>query len=98
MSAACPLCEGPTTDTRGRPNACGLGCCRLLSRRVDSTKKDICTDGDCPYVDGPRNPLCACARRPKALDAIVDVVLAYRPKPKSKPAKKRARRRNKAQK
>ena len=29
---------------------------------------------------------------PKALDAIADVVLAYRPKPKSKPAKKRKRR------
>jgi hypothetical protein len=26
---------------------------------------------------------------PKALDAIADVVLAYRPKPKSKPGKKR---------
>jgi hypothetical protein len=26
---------------------------------------------------------------PKALDAIADAVLAYRPKPKSKPAKKR---------
>jgi hypothetical protein len=26
---------------------------------------------------------------PKELDAIADVVLAYRPKPKSKPAKKR---------
>lgn len=26
---------------------------------------------------------------PFALDAIADVVLAYRPKPKSKPAKKR---------
>jgi hypothetical protein len=26
---------------------------------------------------------------PKALDAIADIVLAYRPKPKSKPAKKR---------
>lgn len=34
---------------------------------------------------------------PKALDAIVDVVLAYRPKPKSKPAKKRARRKKKIQ-
>ena len=32
---------------------------------------------------------------PKELDQISDVVLAYRPKPKSKPAKKRARRRNK---
>jgi len=28
----------------------------------------------------------------KALDAMVRVVLAYRPKPKSKPAKKRKRR------
>jgi len=28
---------------------------------------------------------------PKELDAIADVVLAYRPKPKSKPAKKRKR-------
>lgn len=35
---------------------------------------------------------------PKALDAIVDVVLAYRPKPKSKPAKKHARRKKKIQK
>lgn len=29
---------------------------------------------------------------PKVLDAIVDKVLAYRPKPKSKPARKRKRR------
>ena len=29
---------------------------------------------------------------PKALDAIVDKVLAYRPKPQSKPAKRRKRR------
>jgi hypothetical protein len=29
---------------------------------------------------------------PKALDAIADVVLAYKPKPKTKPAKKRKRR------
>jgi hypothetical protein len=28
---------------------------------------------------------------PKELDAIVDLVLAYRPKPKSKPGKKRKR-------
>ena len=33
---------------------------------------------------------------PKALDTIADVVLAYRPKPKSKPAKKRKRRAAKA--
>ncbi len=32
---------------------------------------------------------------PKALDAIVDKVLAYRPKPKSKPARKRQRARRK---
>lgn len=31
-------------------------------------------------------------KSPKALDAIADVVLAYQPKPKSKPAKKRQRR------
>ena len=30
---------------------------------------------------------------PKVLDAIAKVVLAYRPKPKTKPAKKRQRRR-----
>jgi len=29
------------------------------------------------------------SRVPKELDAIVDAVLAYKPKPKSKPAKKR---------
>ena len=29
---------------------------------------------------------------PKELDAIADVVLAYRPKPKSKPGKKRKQR------
>ena len=29
---------------------------------------------------------------PKALDAMVDVVLAYKPEPRSKPAKKRKRR------
>jgi hypothetical protein len=32
---------------------------------------------------------------PKVLDRIVDAVLAYRPKPKSKPAKKRQRQRKK---
>jgi hypothetical protein len=29
---------------------------------------------------------------PKALDAIADIVLAYKPKPRSKPAKKRKKR------
>ena len=37
-------------------------------------------------------------KAPKILDRVADVILAYRPKPKTKPAKKRARRRNKAQK
>ena len=32
---------------------------------------------------------------PKALDAIADVVLAYRPKAKSKPARRRKREANK---
>jgi len=32
------------------------------------------------------------AKPPKALDAIVDLVLAYRPKAKSKPARRRKRR------
>lgn len=31
-------------------------------------------------------------RTPKGLDTIVDTVLAYRPKPKSKPARRRKRR------
>jgi hypothetical protein len=31
-------------------------------------------------------------KSPKALDAIVDVVLAYKAKPKTKPAKKRKKR------
>jgi hypothetical protein len=35
---------------------------------------------------------------PKALDAMVAVVLAYRPKPKTKPARKRQRIRRKLQK
>ncbi len=34
---------------------------------------------------------------PAALDAISDRVLAYKPKPKSKPARKRARRSKKIQ-
>ena len=36
-------------------------------------------------------------KAPAVLDAIADRVLAYRPKPKSKPAKKRARQRKKIQ-
>jgi len=36
-------------------------------------------------------------KSPEVLNRIVDRVLAYKPKPKSKPAKKRARRKKKAQ-
>ena len=31
-------------------------------------------------------------KTPKALDAIADIVLAYKPKPKTKPGKKRKKR------
>ena len=37
-------------------------------------------------------------KAPKILDAIADVVLRYRPKAKSAPAKRRTRRANKAKK
>lgn len=36
-------------------------------------------------------------KTPPALDLIVDRVLAYRPKPKSEPAKRRAKARRKVQ-
>lgn len=36
-------------------------------------------------------------KTPKVLDKIVDVVLAHKPKPKSKKAKKRARKAKKSQ-
>ena len=35
------------------------------------------------------------AKTPKSLDAIADLVLAYRPKAKSKPARRRKREANK---
>lgn len=37
-------------------------------------------------------------KAPKVLDAIADKVLRYRPKPKSKPAKRRKRRKAKLEK
>lgn len=37
-------------------------------------------------------------KTPKALDAIADVVLRYRPKPKSEPAKQRRKKRRKLEK
>lgn len=36
-------------------------------------------------------------KSPPVLDAVTDKVLAYRPKPKSEPAKKRERKRKKIQ-
>ena len=59
---------------------------------------------DHPFVGGfeidPMQPtICQiCEKRhetPKALDAVADIVLAYRPKAKSKPARRRKRRANK---
>jgi hypothetical protein len=38
------------------------------------------------------------SKPPKALDAIADVVLRYRPKPKSEPAKQRRKKRRKIEK
>lgn len=52
---------------------------------TDPCPVDHALDGPWPAA-GPR------AEPPKALDAVADVVLTYRPKPKSKPAKKRKRR------
>lgn len=49
---------------------------------------------DCPPVGYPtdKTRCVECPRRtPKALDAIADVVLRYRQKPKSEPAKERRR-------
>ena len=40
---------------------------------------------------------CGNSQHPELLDVIADRVLAYRPKPKSKPAKKRAKRKKKIQ-
>jgi hypothetical protein len=51
--------------------------------------------GDFYYIGCGR---CACSlfyRIPKQLDCVADVVLAYRPKAKSKPARRRKRRANK---
>lgn len=48
---------------------------------------------DCPKCGGQHFGSYGCP-----FDKIADTVLAYRPKPKSKPAKKRARRKRKIQK
>ena len=50
---------------------------------------------DCPPVGYPtdKTRCLPCLRRtPKALDDVADVVLAYKPKPKTKAAKRRKRR------
>jgi hypothetical protein len=44
--------------------------------------------GDFSMIEHEKN----CGKQSKALDAIVDTVLAYRPKAKSKPAVQRKRR------
>lgn len=51
---------------------------------------------NCPMCgelwDGTKCRSCKWVEPPKALGAIVDTVLAYRPKAKSKPARRRKRR------
>ena len=54
---------------------------------------------DCPPVGYPtdKTRCLPCPRRaPKALDDVTDIVLAYKPKPKSEPAKKRRSKARKA--
>ncbi len=54
-------------------------------------------EGQAPHLQGA-DPMKKPRKPPKALDAIVDKVLAYRPKPKTKPARKRQRARRKLEK
>ena len=58
-------------------------------------KDDLCDD--CPPVGYPtdKTRCLPCPRRTPVLDAIVDKVLAYKPKPKSEAAKSRKRRKAK---
>lgn len=51
--------------------------------------------GDC-HDDGTCSMNCSPATFPKAVAAAADVVLAYRPKPKTAPAKRRKRQAKKA--
>jgi hypothetical protein len=53
---------------------------------VDHPRFGVEVNGECPLHGDPH-----AADPPAALEAIADVVLAYRPKPKSKAAKKRKR-------
>lgn len=58
---------------------------RLDSFVKGSADKRLTIQGADPMSKPPENV-------PKALDAIADIVLAYKPKPKSKPGKKRKKR------
>jgi len=61
-------------------------CCRGLHKVCEGSETSLWTDGTFSL----RSCSCAC-HVPEELDVITDVVLAYRPKPKSMAAKKRAR-------
>jgi len=63
---------------------------RLTPQRLTAGKLREWHKGKAAYLQGP-NTMRKPQKPPKALDAIVDKVLAYRPKPKTKPAKKRQR-------
>ena len=52
--------------------------------------EDVCAA--CGWHEGKQARYSTKAKPPKALDSIVDVVLAYRPKARSKPAIQRKRR------
>ncbi len=73
-------------------------CDRMKSRARMCQKCGALTKGEEALVDGQTwcHP-CAdnMVNVPKILNAIADKVLAYRPKPKSKPARRRKRRKKK---
>lgn len=64
--------------------------------------EEIKRDADGDWIDRETFSFCEGTKRkhapvvPKELDAIVDAVLAYKPKPKTKAAKRRIRRKKKA--
>ncbi len=69
-------------DLRGVDRMTGPTCPVCGRPTTTKGKPNACGLGYCPRLESP----------PKALDSIVDVVLAYRPKAKSKPARRRKRR------
>ena len=58
----------------------------------------LCKQTCLPKPPNKESEMARKPKPPKSLDAIVDLVLAYRPKPKTKPAKRRKRRATKARK